>query len=86
MRLLNTSTLQLEWFLTDIPPYAILSHTWGEAEVTFDDIDKPHARNMLGYDKIAQCCHEAKKQGYGYCWIDTCCIDVRVQSETPLPS
>jgi hypothetical protein len=27
-----------------------------------------------GYSKIERCCHEAKKTGYEYVWIDTCCI------------
>ncbi|KAK1833626.1 heterokaryon incompatibility protein-domain-containing protein [Podospora conica] len=38
MRLLNTSTLELDEFVgNDIPPYAILSHTWGDKEATFQD-------------------------------------------------
>ncbi|KAF5363023.1 hypothetical protein D9758_012651 [Tetrapyrgos nigripes] len=38
MRLLNTKTLRVQEFLTKIPPYAILSHTWENEEVTFQDI------------------------------------------------
>jgi hypothetical protein len=39
MRLINTTTIELnEFFDKHIPPYAILSHTWGEDEVTFKDI------------------------------------------------
>jgi hypothetical protein len=44
MRLLNTSTaskdeLKLEEFgSNEIPLYSILSHTWGENEITFQDI------------------------------------------------
>ncbi|KAF5363040.1 hypothetical protein D9758_012636 [Tetrapyrgos nigripes] len=38
MRLLNTKTLRLEEFFDEIPPYAILSHTWEDEEVTFQDI------------------------------------------------
>jgi hypothetical protein len=41
MRLLNTTTLKLTQFSRDVPPYAILSHTWGDEEVTFQDIDLP---------------------------------------------
>jgi hypothetical protein len=38
MRLINTKTLILEEFLeAAIPPYAILSHTWGPEEVTYQD-------------------------------------------------
>lgn len=42
MRLLNCESLKLEyfadWYLT--PPYVILSHVWGEDEVTFNDINE----------------------------------------------
>ncbi|KAI1812792.1 HET-domain-containing protein [Poronia punctata] len=37
MRLIDVNTLQLIEFFTNIPPYAILSHTWGSEEVTFQD-------------------------------------------------
>jgi hypothetical protein len=38
MRLINTQSLDLEEFFNeDIPPYAILSHTWGKEEVTLQD-------------------------------------------------
>ncbi|KAL1838932.1 hypothetical protein VTJ49DRAFT_2063 [Mycothermus thermophilus] len=40
MRLLNVVTQELEEFHgTDIPPYAILSHTWGPDEVSLHDMD-----------------------------------------------
>jgi hypothetical protein len=39
MRLLNTTTYALKNFLgEDIPDYAILSHTWGEEEIIFQDL------------------------------------------------
>lgn len=45
MRLLNTKTLLLETFTegtggssTLFPPFAILSHTWEDEEVTFQDL------------------------------------------------
>ncbi|KAF9881118.1 hypothetical protein CkaCkLH20_01268 [Colletotrichum karsti] len=39
MRLVNVYTLELEEFFdADIPEYAILSHTWGKDEVTFQDL------------------------------------------------
>ena len=39
MRLLNSYTDEIREFITDdcIPPYAILSHTWADEEVTFRD-------------------------------------------------
>lgn len=81
MRLLNTSTLKLENFVRDIPLYVILSHTWGDEEVTFDDIDKPYAQDMLGYQKIEGCCRQAVKDGFDYVWIDTCSIDKKSSAE-----
>ncbi|KAL7794228.1 hypothetical protein V8C37DRAFT_72631 [Trichoderma ceciliae] len=79
MRLINTKTLKLEEFPdSKIPPYAILSHTWGNnwEELTFRDvesgrIDKPG----VGSIKLRGCCSQAAKDGLGYAWIDTCCID-----------
>ncbi|PVH90399.1 HET-domain-containing protein [Periconia macrospinosa] len=64
-----------------IPPYVILSHTWGKGEVTFDDIDKPYAREMAGYYKIERCCQQAALDGFEWVWVDTCCIDKRSSSE-----
>lgn len=41
MRLLNTSTLKLREFYDDeIPDYAILSHTWEDGEVSFQEMEK----------------------------------------------
>ncbi|KAK4234253.1 vegetative incompatibility protein HET-E-1 [Achaetomium macrosporum] len=40
MRLINVSTREVEEFLgTDIPQYAILSHTWGTEEVTLHEME-----------------------------------------------
>lgn len=39
MRLIDVETLELKEFVDDnIPPYAILSHTWGQEEVSFQDL------------------------------------------------
>jgi len=60
-----------------IPPYAILSHTWGsdDEEVTFEDITKGIADGKTGYEKIRFCGEQARRDGLQYFWIDTCCID-----------
>ncbi|KAF2822684.1 hypothetical protein CC86DRAFT_448373 [Ophiobolus disseminans] len=68
MWLLSTSTLKLHGFLEPVPDYVILSHTGGAGEVSFDDIDKPHAHDMAGYRKFVA-------------WIDTCCIDKKSSAE-----
>ncbi|KAL6711447.1 hypothetical protein ACN47E_004381 [Coniothyrium glycines] len=39
MRLIDTSTIELRWFNdNEIPIYAIMSHTWGPDEITFQDL------------------------------------------------
>ncbi|KAL6159807.1 hypothetical protein ACJBU6_02228 [Exserohilum turcicum] len=84
MRLINRTTLELEEFFgNSIPPYAILSHTWGDDEVTFVDLplDSPKTRARAGYQKIEFTCQQALADGVGYAWVDTCCIDKRSSSE-----
>lgn len=81
MRLLNTTTLVLHYFCDDVPLYVILSHVWGKGEVTFDDIGKPYAKDMVGYKKIVKCCEQAVRDGFEWVWIDTCCIDKKSSAE-----
>lgn len=40
MRLINTSKLELTEFLAGTPRYAMLSHTWSDGEVLFQDFTK----------------------------------------------
>jgi hypothetical protein len=48
MRLLNATSLKFEVFSDDhLPPYAILSHTWGDGEVTYQDMHLLHKRLAL---------------------------------------
>ncbi|KAF8845519.1 HET-domain-containing protein [Paxillus ammoniavirescens] len=81
MRLLNVHTLELENFPGVPPPYATISHRWGEAkdEVSFQDIlqhQTPQSvKNKPGFAKILGCSEQTKKHGLNYIWIDTCCID-----------
>lgn len=77
MRLLNTRSLCLEVFLDDVPPYAILSHTWGDQETTFHDFNISTNPDMTkaGWQKIHNACCHAAYHGWDYIWIDTCCID-----------
>ncbi|KAH6875175.1 hypothetical protein BKA58DRAFT_418768 [Alternaria rosae] len=64
-----------------IPPYAILSHTWGGQEATFKDlqnygnIEEVDAKVKEGYRKIFFCAQQAKRDNLSYFWVDTCCID-----------
>ena len=83
MRLIQVSNMRLVSFYgSDIPDYAILSHVWGEEEVSFLDIqDLDKARARKGYEKIVLSCDQAKKDGLEYVWIDTCCIDKSSSAE-----
>ncbi|KAK5651335.1 hypothetical protein OQA88_12568 [Cercophora sp. LCS_1] len=62
--------------IINIPPYAILSHTWGpdSEEVTFQDLTDGTGKDKAGYDKIRFCADQADQHGLQYFWIDTCCI------------
>jgi hypothetical protein len=86
MRLINTKTLRLEeYFGDDIPKYAILSHTWGKDEITFQefqDVQQEEKHGMKnGYLKILGTCTKALEYGLDYAWVDTCCIDKTSSSE-----
>ncbi|ETS87133.1 hypothetical protein PFICI_00961 [Pestalotiopsis fici W106-1] len=67
----------------DIPPYAILSHTWGARgeEVTFQDIQNKDFQQKPGYGKILFCGRQAQLDGLEYFWVDTCCIDKTSSAE-----
>lgn len=77
MRLINTHTVSLEEFIDQqVPPYAILSHTWDREEVTYEDMNMPD-RTAIGKNgllKIEESCRIASPD-YEYIWIDSCCID-----------
>jgi hypothetical protein len=66
-----------------IPPYAILSHTWGkdDEEVTFEDIANGTGEDKPGYEKIRFCGEEASQDGLQHFWIDTCCINKKDDAE-----
>ncbi|KAJ5527896.1 hypothetical protein N7513_012055 [Penicillium frequentans] len=82
MRLLKTTTLQLEEFPPDrIPPYAILSHTWGADEVLFEDIRSNTADTKATWTKVKEICRLSLERGLEYVWIDNCCIDKSSSAE-----
>ncbi|CAJ2507792.1 Uu.00g089780.m01.CDS01 [Anthostomella pinea] len=85
MRLLNVESRQLEEYSeSSFPPanYAILSHTWGEDEVTYQDLQTPEkGKSKAGYAKIEGACRQAARDGWRYVWVDTCCIDKSSSAE-----
>ena len=83
MRFINTYTLKLHEFVDarKAPPYAILSHSWREDEVSFKDYMKGRKHGGAGCKKIIDCCAFALSRGMNWAWVDTCCIDKRSSAE-----
>lgn len=84
MRLLKVSSVELEDFQPGkIPPYAILSHRWGDPkdEVLFLDVGTKLGKSKKAYQKVLKACQHAQKDGYEYIWIDTLCIDKSSSAE-----
>ena len=63
--------------INNIPPYAILSHTWGEdhEEVSFNELMKGPRKTKAGYKKLCFCAERATLDSLQHIWVDTCCID-----------
>ncbi|KAI1328977.1 heterokaryon incompatibility protein-domain-containing protein [Xylariaceae sp. FL0255] len=82
MRLLNAHTREFkEFFNADVPPYAILSHTWEAEEVSLQEFPQANAIAKAGYRKIDKFCQLITKLGFTYGWVDTCCIDKSSSAE-----
>lgn len=83
MRLINCKTLTLETYEhSEAPPYAILSHTWGDDEVLFQDFLLPEVREAEhGWRKIELTCRQAAADGLSHAWVDSCCINKESSSE-----
>lgn len=86
MRVIDTESLEFRDFGHRMPdrPYAILSHRWGEDELTYRQylsLDKAELRRQArpehstGLGKILWGCFMARSNGIPYFWIDTCCIN-----------
>ena len=84
MRLINTRTFKFEAFdYPEVPAYAILSHTWGEGELVYEDLltSERVLGKENGYSKLKNTARRAAAADIEYCWIDTCCIDKKNFSE-----
>ncbi|KAJ9653327.1 hypothetical protein H2198_007469 [Neophaeococcomyces mojaviensis] len=81
MRLIDTKSLCLHEFTSQPPPYAILSHTWGSEEASFQDFTNGKFKSKAGHQKISKFCQKAAEDGWQYAWIDTCCIDKTSSAE-----
>ena len=80
----------LEFGDDEVTEYAILSHRWIQQEVDYNEIvklakkdeeERTKIRRRDGYRKIIRSCEEAKKDGYKWLWVDTCCIDKQSSAE-----
>jgi len=94
MWLINTTTRDLEFVQNPKKgSYAILSHTWGPREVSFQQYASRGAPsqaspNINGQDqqedglaKINKTCELALARNLAYAWVDTCCIDKSSSAE-----
>jgi hypothetical protein len=82
--LINTRTGRLEEFeYSATPPYAILSHTRGDGELTYQDLQTSERipGKEWGYYKLEGTARQARIDGINYCRIDTCCINKADYSE-----
>ena len=78
MRLLNSCSWEMKEFISDVsvPPYAILSHTWGELEDEctlrdWETMDSSELEKKRGFQKIAHCRQQAARDGLEWVWVDT---------------
>lgn len=83
MWLINTATLHLKHFIfnDEIPFYTVLSHTWGDEELTFQDwniitkqpdsVEASRLRSRQGYLKIENFCRLSKSSQFCPHWA-TC--------------
>jgi hypothetical protein len=81
---LKTAASSASWNVgRDIPPYAILSHTWGADcdEVAFRALTEGIGSNKVGYRKLNFCGEQARTDNLQYFWLDTCCIDKSSSAE-----
>ncbi|KAI1737456.1 heterokaryon incompatibility protein-domain-containing protein [Xylaria scruposa] len=82
MRLIDIPSMIIhEYHGVEVPPYAILSHTWNNEEVSFSEFQNGEGPSLQGYQKILACCRQAASDGLDAVWIDTCCIDKRSSAE-----
>ncbi|PMD14250.1 hypothetical protein NA56DRAFT_674326 [Hyaloscypha hepaticicola] len=67
MYLINANTLELESVVGTPPKYAILSHTWGDNEVSYSDFqDTAKRQHQPRFKKIELTCRQAQRDGFEY--------------------
>ena len=91
MWLLHSNDLRFEQFYgLSTPPYAILSHRWGDDEISLQDLQaaiktKSNVINgafvAANFWKIQKTREEARASEIDWVWIDTCCINKESSAE-----
>ncbi|KAL2149532.1 hypothetical protein VTH82DRAFT_8183 [Thermothelomyces myriococcoides] len=95
MKLLSTrNTISIvEFYGRDIPPYAILSHTWTDGEILLQELQDQEVANLeweqvddlhaqaQGFFKLQRTAALARSEGFDFVWVDTCCIDKTSSAE-----
>ena len=87
MRLINVENGQFEWYVNaEDVNYAILSHVWGDEEISFQDYNEKNFNTAngdlkMGYRKIQYTLMQARNDKISFIWIDTCCIDKTSSAE-----
>ena len=73
----------VECFGDDIPPYAVLSHTWftDDDEPTYRDLLEGSGRAKVGFSKVRFCAERARHDGLEFVWVDTCTINKESSAE-----
>jgi hypothetical protein len=68
---------------SDMPPYAVLSHTWGAdgEEFLFKDLMEGTGKTKIGYGKVEFCGKKAASDDLKHFWVDTYCIDKSSSAE-----
>ena len=62
-------------YFDNFPPYAILSHTWGDGEINLKDVRNGTWVQKTAASKMRFCIQQVRKDGLQYFWIDSCCIN-----------
>jgi hypothetical protein len=82
MHLLNVHSKALISVVDPIPKYVILSHTWGNDEITYEKILGATVEpDSARWAKINGACQQAQEHEFDYIWIDTCCINKASSAE-----
>ena len=78
MRLLHTAELRFEEFFdSEVPGYAILSHRWlGRQEVSYEEFLQAQKgdeaiKRKAGYQKMERFAQIARDYACEWCWVDT---------------